>query len=87
MNAEWLLTVSKVDPIQHSNDTHELIKLGSLLPFFRGTIVIIPYLNDVPIFSFSWAYWFSFYTWVEQSIALHAVHHSEIFSGEEKVIR
>ena len=44
-------------------------ELGSLLPFFRRTIVIIPYLNDVPIFSFSWAYWFSFSTWVEQSIA------------------
>ena len=61
--------------------------LGSRLPFFRRTIVIIPYLNDVPIFSFSCAYWFSFHTWIEQSIDMHAVHHSEIFSGEEKVIR
>ena len=62
-------------------------KLGSLLPFFRKTIVIIPYLSDVPIFSFPWAYWFSFHTGIEQSIDMHALHHSEIFSGEEKVMR
>ena len=62
-------------------------KLGSLLPFFRRTIVIIPYLSDVPIFSFPWAYWYSFHTGIEQSIDMHAVHHSEIFSGEEKVMR
>ena len=55
-------------------------KLGSLLPFFQRTFVFISYLNDVPIFSFSWTYWFGFQMWIEQSIDLYIVHYSEIFS-------
>ena len=51
----------------------------TLLLFFQRSCDIISNLNDVPIFSFSWRYWFGYHTRIKQSIAMHPVNHFKIF--------
>ena len=78
-NAYWVNS-DGIESRSHSTlKWYTRTKLGSLLPFFQRTFVIISYLNDVPIFSFACTYWYSFHTWIEQSIDVYVVHFSEIF--------
>ena len=78
MNTEWTLTASKTDPVQHSNDTHEL-RWALCYLSFEEPALSSPVWTMFLSFHFSWIYRFGSHTWIEQSIDVHIVHYSEIF--------
>ena len=61
-------------------------RIDSLLLIFQRRYDIISNSDVVPIFSFSWRYWFLYYTQIGQSIAIPLVHYLGIFFWRETTI-